>query len=89
MSGVEVAPVLRGAAHRLAARPAVHVGATPASCVPSRLQTAQQQIFYPDHRPIGSVMRVRKMAYEKSAKFRAEHNGRRVEEPRDLADFPE
>ena len=36
------------------------------------------------HRPIGSVMRVRKVAYEMSANFRAEHNGRRVSEPRDL-----
>jgi hypothetical protein len=36
------------------------------------------------HRPIGSVMRVRKMAYEMSASFRAEHNGRRIDEPRDV-----
>jgi hypothetical protein len=40
------------------------------------------------HRPIGSVMRVRKMAYEMSAKFRADHNQRRIEEPRDLDDLP-
>jgi hypothetical protein len=40
------------------------------------------------HRPIGSVMRVRKMAYEMSAKFRGDHNQRRIEEPRDLHDLP-
>ncbi len=40
------------------------------------------------HRPIGSVMRTRKMAYEMSAKFRAEHNDRRITEPRDCNDFP-
>jgi Catalase len=40
------------------------------------------------HRPIGSVMRIRKMAYELSAKFRAEHNGRKISEPRDLDDLP-
>lgn len=41
-----------------------------------------------DHRPIGSVMRVRKAVYEMSAHFRAEHNGRRVEEPASLDDLP-
>jgi len=40
------------------------------------------------HRPIGSVMRIRKVAYEMSANFRAMHNGRRIEEPRDLNDLP-
>jgi hypothetical protein len=40
------------------------------------------------HRPIGSIMRVRKMAYEMSANFRAAHNSRRIEEPRDLHDLP-
>lgn len=33
------------------------------------------------HRPLGSIMRVRKMAYEMSAKFRSERNARKVEEP--------
>jgi len=40
------------------------------------------------HRPIGSIMRVRKAAYEMSAKFRAHHNDLKVEEPRNLDDFP-
>jgi len=40
------------------------------------------------HRPIGSIMRVRKAAYEMSAKFRAEHNGRQIAEPRSLDNFP-
>ncbi len=33
------------------------------------------------HRPLGSVMRVRRMAYEMSARFRADHNGALVTEP--------
>ncbi len=33
------------------------------------------------HRPLGSVMRARKPAYEMSKRFRAEHNGKPVEEP--------
>jgi hypothetical protein len=33
------------------------------------------------HRPIGSVMRVRKAAYEMAARFRSEHNATRVAEP--------
>jgi hypothetical protein len=33
------------------------------------------------HRPLGSVMRARKAAYEASVKFRAGHNGRPVAEP--------
>lgn len=40
------------------------------------------------HRPIGSIMRVRKMAYEMSAKFRAEHNSTSIVEPVCLKDFP-
>jgi hypothetical protein len=34
------------------------------------------------HRPLGSVMRARKPAYESSAAFRAEHNGCPIHEPR-------
>ena len=41
-----------------------------------------------DHRPIGSVMRVRKAVYEMSAHFRAQHNGRTVAEPASLDDLP-
>lgn len=40
------------------------------------------------HRPIGSIMRVRKMAYEMSARFRAERNGQPMVEPENLNDFP-
>lgn len=35
------------------------------------------------HRPLGSIMRARKRAYEMSARFRAEHNGIDVTEPRE------
>jgi hypothetical protein len=41
------------------------------------------------HRPIGSVMRVRKSAYEMSVKFRAERNFREIVEPRDLNSIPD
>lgn len=41
------------------------------------------------HRPIGSIMRVRKMAYEVSARFRAERNGQPIVEPVHLNDFPD
>jgi len=40
------------------------------------------------HRPIGSVMRIRKMAYEMSAKFRAGHNRRKISEPWDIDNLP-
>jgi hypothetical protein len=40
------------------------------------------------HRPIGSIMRVRKLAYEMSAKFRADRNGQPMLEPDNLADLP-
>ncbi|HEV7817424.1 MAG TPA: catalase family protein [Janthinobacterium sp.] len=40
------------------------------------------------HRPIGSIMRVRKAAYEMSARFRAERNGTVMVEPKNLDDFP-
>ena len=36
------------------------------------------------HRPLGSIMRARKPAYEQSAKFRALHNGKKMEEPKTL-----
>ncbi len=41
------------------------------------------------HRPIGSIMRVRKLAYEMSAKFRAEHNRVSMVEPASLDHFPD
>lgn len=37
------------------------------------------------HRPLGSVMRARKQAYEMSKRFRAEHNHVTIEEPRSEA----
>lgn len=40
------------------------------------------------HRPIGSIMRVRKAAYQMSAHFRAERNGAAMVEPRDMDGFP-
>ena len=40
------------------------------------------------HRPLGSVMRARKRAYEMSARFRAEHNGVAVQEPREAVRLP-
>jgi hypothetical protein len=40
------------------------------------------------HRPIGSIMRIRKAAYEMSARFRAEHNDLNITEPKNLDNFP-
>ena len=40
------------------------------------------------HRPLGSIMRVRKLAYEAGARFRAEHNNKVVSEPSASADLP-
>lgn len=36
------------------------------------------------HRPLGSIMRVRKMAYEMGRRFRAEKNGLSIQEPKEL-----
>jgi hypothetical protein len=36
------------------------------------------------HRPIGSIMRVRKAAYEMASRFRSERNATQVSEPREL-----
>ena len=36
------------------------------------------------HRPLGSIMRLRKSAYEASAGFRAQHSGRTITEPRSV-----
>jgi hypothetical protein len=40
------------------------------------------------HRPIGSIMRVRKVAYQLSAKFRADRSGSHMLEPDSLHDLP-
>ncbi|MGK5080725.1 catalase family protein [Janthinobacterium sp. HLX7-2] len=40
------------------------------------------------HRPLGSIMRVRKAAYAMSARFRFERTGATAREPHDLDDFP-
>jgi hypothetical protein len=37
------------------------------------------------HRPLGAIMRLRRAAYEASARFRAEHNHRPIQEPRSFA----
>ena len=39
------------------------------------------------HRPLGGIMRVRKAAYEAARKFRAERNGRVIQEPREMVAF--
>ncbi|WP_077001441.1 catalase family protein [Variovorax sp. KK3] len=41
------------------------------------------------HRPLGSVMRVRKAAYEAAARFRAGRNAKQVEEPTSLDHLPD
>lgn len=40
------------------------------------------------HRPLGGIMRSRRPSYEMSARFRAEHNRRAIEEPRSLEGIP-
>ncbi len=40
------------------------------------------------HRPLGSIMRMRRVAYARSIRFRAEHNNRQVVEPRSADDLP-
>lgn len=42
-----------------------------------------------DHRPLGSIMRVRLKAYEASSKFRHEKNDAPRVEPRDIAELPD
>jgi hypothetical protein len=39
------------------------------------------------HRPLGGIMRARKEVYEAARKFRAENNGRVIEEPREKVRF--
>jgi hypothetical protein len=39
------------------------------------------------HRPLGGIMRVRKAVYEMGKRFRAEKNGRAIEEPREIVAF--
>ena len=39
------------------------------------------------HRPLGGIVRVRKAVYEMGKKFRAEKNGRVIEEPREMVSF--
>lgn len=41
-----------------------------------------------EHRPLGSIMRVRKAAYAMSARFRFERTGKLLREPRSLDDLP-
>jgi hypothetical protein len=42
-----------------------------------------------EHRPLGSIMRVRKRAYEISTRFRHEMNMQPPIEPRDILEFPD
>jgi hypothetical protein len=42
-----------------------------------------------EHRPLGSIMRVRLKAYESSSRFRHEMNARPRLEPRDISELPE
>jgi hypothetical protein len=39
------------------------------------------------HRPLGGIMRARKAAYEMARRFRAERNGRVIQEPRETVPF--
>ena len=39
------------------------------------------------HRPLGGIMRARKEVYEMAKKFRAERNGRAIEEPQEIVIF--
>lgn len=41
------------------------------------------------HRPLGSIMRARRAAYEHARRFRAEHNGLPVQEPQSLDSLPD
>lgn len=41
------------------------------------------------HRPLGAIMRMRKLAYATSQRFRSERNALQVVEPTTLADFPD
>ncbi|MEP7247094.1 MAG: catalase family protein [Gammaproteobacteria bacterium] len=41
------------------------------------------------HRPLGSINRLRRLAYEKSRQFRARHTGRPTDEPRTLERLPD
>ncbi len=40
------------------------------------------------HRPLGSIMRMRRLAYARSTRFRAERNGRSIAEPQSADDLP-
>ena len=40
------------------------------------------------HRPLGAINRARKMVYATAVRFRAQHNGVRIVEPRSLDDLP-
>jgi hypothetical protein len=42
-----------------------------------------------EHRPLGSIMRLRKEAYAASSAFRDEKNNHIMKEPRDISEFPD
>ena len=60
---------------------------------PERLHTADDNLAFSPwhgvaaHRPLGSVMRVRKAVYEGSVNFRGQRNGCPMHEPRDMGAF--
>src|SRR5262249_36410571 len=41
------------------------------------------------HRPLGSIMRLRKEAYRLSSTFRHEKNGKPMIEPKDISEYPD
>ncbi|HTV33318.1 MAG TPA: catalase family protein [Methylocella sp.] len=42
-----------------------------------------------DHQPLGSIMRLRKIAYQTSTVFRHDQNGQPIEEPKHIAELPD
>jgi hypothetical protein len=42
-----------------------------------------------EHRPLGSIMRLRKEAYAASSAFRDVKNNHSMKEPRDISEFPD
>lgn len=49
----------------------------------------EQPAYLPEHRPLGSVMRARRQAYEESSRFRHEMNAEVRVEPNSIDELPE
>lgn len=73
---------------RIVARPQVAWSATRSAAVDDGMSFSPWHGLAA-HRPIGSVMRVRKAVYAMAARYRAEHNATPVEEPRTLKSLPD